>query len=222
VGRWLWKTGNTCLDVNNVGRSTQTMQRSENEAVGLDRGTCGPGQAPETFISCISFRVSGGATPTPAPPTPPSPVPTPAPSPGGSGCCRFEADCGDCGDDGTGWCHLSSSNCATCTGVFDPSAPAPNCDAVPSPIPTYPPPSPLPTFPPSPAPTTGPTPAPGTCSEVWGQCGGESWTGPSCCEAGHYCKVQDERWFHQCVPGFAPQAEALAASGSLRRIRKLV
>jgi len=46
---------------------------------------------------------------------------------GGGGCCKFGADCGDCGDDGTGWCHLSASNCATCTGSFDPSAPAPGC-----------------------------------------------------------------------------------------------
>merc|ERR1712084_75825 len=43
---------------------------------------------------------------------------------GGGGCCRFEADCGDCGDDGTGWCHESASNCAQCTGNFDPGAPA--------------------------------------------------------------------------------------------------
>merc|ERR1711972_1229682 len=27
------------------------------------------------------------------------------------GCCRFGADCGDCGEDGTGWCHQSASNC---------------------------------------------------------------------------------------------------------------
>merc|ERR1719293_274054 len=53
-----------------------------------------------------------------------------APSPGGSpggGCCKFGADCGDCGDDGTGWCHLSASNCDVCTGTFDSSAAAPSC-----------------------------------------------------------------------------------------------
>jgi endoglucanase len=50
----------------------------------------------------------------------------PGPSPSG-GCCRFGADCGDCGDDGAGWCHGSASNCATCTGSFDPSASAPQC-----------------------------------------------------------------------------------------------
>jgi len=45
------------------------------------------------------------------------------------GCCKFGADCGDCGEDGTGWCHESASNCETCTGTFDPSASAPNCAA---------------------------------------------------------------------------------------------
>merc|ERR1719221_2062397 len=43
------------------------------------------------------------------------------------GCCMFGADCGDCGEDGTGWCHESASNCEQCTGSFDASAEAPNC-----------------------------------------------------------------------------------------------
>merc|ERR1711920_7261 len=34
----------------------------------------------------------------------------------GGGCCRFEADCGDCGIDGSGGCHGSASNCAACGG----------------------------------------------------------------------------------------------------------
>jgi len=155
VGRWIWKTGNTCNDVNNVGRKTQTFQRSENQAVGLDRGTCAPGQAPETFISCISFRVSGSAPTT---------------------------------------------------------TPAPTTTRAPTTAPTTPRPTPAPT----------PRPPPGSCSEVWGQCGGDSWTGPTCCESGHYCKVQDERWFHQCVPGYGPPAATVATAGGLRRIRRSV
>merc|ERR1719414_336921 len=71
----------------------------------------------------------------------------PGPTPSG-GCCRFGADCGDCGEDGTGWCHQSASNCAECTGSFDSSASAPNCGGVPTP------PSPTPT-PPSPTPGGG-------------------------------------------------------------------
>merc|ERR1712051_1169477 len=90
------------------------------------------------------------AAPTPIPtpaskPTPPAqqpgtipvvhPIPTPSvPTPsGGGGCCKFGADCGDCGNDGTGWCHQSASNCATCTGTFDSSAASPSCNGSPTP-----------------------------------------------------------------------------------------
>jgi len=46
---------------------------------------------------------------------------------GGSGCCTFGGGCGDCGDDGTGWCHQSPDNCATCTGSWDGGAETPAC-----------------------------------------------------------------------------------------------
>merc|ERR1740121_512584 len=60
---------------------------------------------------------------------------------------------------------------------------------------------------PSPAPvqqvpvTPSPTPAreTGECVSLWGKCGGNGWSGPSCCVDGSYCNVQSE-WFHQCVP----------------------
>merc|ERR1719343_1004885 len=70
----------------------------------------------------------------------------------------FEADCGDCGEDGTGWCHESASNCEICTGTFDPSAEAPNCvPGAPSPSP---PPSPPAPSPPAPSPPAPPPPVP--------------------------------------------------------------
>jgi endoglucanase len=50
----------------------------------------------------------------------------PGPGPGG-GCCKWGGGCGDCGDDGSGWCHQSSSNCAACAGSFDGGAQAPAC-----------------------------------------------------------------------------------------------
>jgi mannan endo-1,4-beta-mannosidase len=40
---------------------------------------------------------------------------------------------------------------------------------------------------------------------VWGQCGGNNWTGLTTCEAGSYCKVSNE-WYSQCVPGTASSA----------------
>merc|ERR1719464_1795751 len=60
------------------------------------------------------------------------------PTPPTGGCCMFGDDCGDCGLDGTGWCHESASNCAECTGSFNPSASAPNCNGGGSPAPTPP------------------------------------------------------------------------------------
>merc|ERR1719264_1872827 len=94
VGRWLWKTGNSCNDFNNVGKKTETFSRAEYLAAGGSRlGSCS--RAPETFISCFDFRVTGPSMPTPAPaptpaPTPPpsTPAPTPAPGP-----CRHQTDC---------------------------------------------------------------------------------------------------------------------------------
>merc|ERR1712151_1344074 len=94
--------------------------------------------------------------------------PSPSPSPGGGGCCRFGADCGDCGDDGTGWCHLSASNCAVCTGTFDSSASTPSCGGGNSPSP-----SPSPSPPPSPPSTGGRCCYDGGCS--------------SCNGVGEYC-----------------------------------
>merc|ERR1712072_1374608 len=48
-----------------------------------------------------------------------------SPSPIGSGCCKWGDQCGDCGIDGSGYCHQSSSNCAACSGNFDWGAQAP-------------------------------------------------------------------------------------------------
>merc|ERR1719382_2281797 len=85
VGRWLWKTGNSCHDYNNVGRHTETFLKDENELWNRPNlSACT--RNPETFISCFDFKVDPPASPTPAPPTPPtSPAPpappTPAPQP---------------------------------------------------------------------------------------------------------------------------------------------
>jgi endo-1,4-beta-xylanase len=37
----------------------------------------------------------------------------------------------------------------------------------------------------------------GTCSAIWGQCGGSGWTGPTCCSSGT-CHAQNQ-WYSQCT-----------------------
>jgi len=57
----------------------------------------------------------------------------------------------------------------------------------------------VPVAPVAPAPTVpAPNPANGGCSPLWGQCGGEGWAGPLCCEAGAICDPMNQ-WYHQCV-----------------------
>mmetsp|Transcript_36480 Transcript_36480/g.81439 ORF Transcript_36480/g.81439 Transcript_36480/m.81439 type:complete len:797 (-) Transcript_36480:98-2488(-) len=38
-----------------------------------------------------------------------------------------------------------------------------------------------------------------TCSGSWKQCGGRNFNGPTCCESGYNCVVQNE-WYSQCKP----------------------
>ncbi|KAL2139167.1 hypothetical protein VTI28DRAFT_5688 [Corynascus sepedonium] len=37
---------------------------------------------------------------------------------------------------------------------------------------------------------------------LWGQCGGQGWSGPTSCVDGAYCFEQNQ-WYHQCIPGTA-------------------
>jgi len=112
VGRWLWKVGNSCNDFNNIGRwQTESFSRSEYRAAGgTPREVCGPSQSPETFRSCIDFRMAGAPAPSPAPPTPtsapapPTPAPTSAPTPAPApGSCVHQTDCSV-----SAWCNSPS------------------------------------------------------------------------------------------------------------------
>ncbi|KAK4032078.1 endo-1,4-beta-xylanase B [Parachaetomium inaequale] len=38
----------------------------------------------------------------------------------------------------------------------------------------------------------------GSCSAKWGQCGGNGWTGPTCCQSGSTCNFQNN-WYSQCL-----------------------
>jgi len=53
---------------------------------------------------------------------------------------------------------------------------------------------------PAPAPTTTPS---HSCAGVWDQCGGQDWTGPTCCETGHTCHFENP-WYSQCKVGVSP------------------
>ena len=36
------------------------------------------------------------------------------------------------------------------------------------------------------------------CSAKWGQCNGNGWTGPKCCQSGSTCQYQND-WYSQCL-----------------------
>lgn len=62
VGRWLWKTGNSCQDSRNVGRKTESFSLDELSAVydAYEHHWMGECAAPpETFISCMDFVIVG-------------------------------------------------------------------------------------------------------------------------------------------------------------------
>jgi hypothetical protein len=40
-------------------------------------------------------------------------------------------------------------------------------------------------------------------SPLWGQCGGNGWTGPTTCASGSTCTFSNP-WYSQCLPGAAP------------------
>jgi hypothetical protein len=47
-----------------------------------------------------------------------------------------------------------------------------------------------------PAQSSSQPPPSGSCASLWGQCGGNGWTGPTCCSQGT-CKLSNE-WYSQC------------------------
>lgn len=81
VGRWLWKTGNTCNDDTNMAKKkTEAFNISEFDVLNKafsrrTQMTCN-GVNPEWFITCFDF--SDGSTPTP---------PSPTPAPANAKCC---------------------------------------------------------------------------------------------------------------------------------------
>jgi endo-1,4-beta-xylanase len=48
-------------------------------------------------------------------------------------------------------------------------------------------------------------------SPLWGQCGGQGWTGPTTCVSGAVC-VASNQWYSQCIPGTNPPATSSAGN----------
>jgi hypothetical protein len=46
--------------------------------------------------------------------------------------------------------------------------------------------------------TTTTTTGSGTCSALYGQCGGIGWTGPTCCASGSVC-TYNSAYYSQCL-----------------------
>lgn len=74
VGRWLWKTGNSCNDNTNMAdKKTEAFKLSEFKILndGFSQGTMPScdGTNPEWFITCFDWR--DGSEPTPPSPPPP-------------------------------------------------------------------------------------------------------------------------------------------------------
>lgn len=87
------------------------------------------------------------------------------------------------------------SNCRPNNSTLPPSS----GPVTPTSVPTFAP-SVVPTLAPTNAPTNAPTPAPTqACAAQWTQCGGQGWTGPTCCITGFHC-VQSSIWYSSCQP----------------------
>ena len=50
----------------------------------------------------------------------------------------------------------------------------------------------------SPGSGSTPPPATGACAAKWGQCGGQGWTGATCCASGSTCKASNS-YYSQCL-----------------------
>jgi len=123
VGRWLWKTGNSCNDYNNAGMKTTSFSADECAAANMCKSVGACSGSPETFISCIDWKITGSS--------PPSPVPTPTQQ-----CTDANQNCADWAANGE--CEANPAymlvNCRQSCGACTTTAPTP----APTPPPTQP------------------------------------------------------------------------------------
>ncbi|KAJ4306054.1 1,4-beta-D-glucan cellobiohydrolase cel6a [Collariella sp. IMI 366227] len=56
------------------------------------------------------------------------------------------------------------------------------------------------------------------CAGLWSQCGGNGWTGATCCASGSSCVAQNP-WYSQCLPGSAATTTPVASSSITTSIK---
>lgn len=108
VGRWLWKTGNSCNDDSNMAdKKTEAFALSEfdvlNRAFGQDTMRSCNGANPEWFINCFDFSDGSAPTPPAPPPTPPHPQCCWSAWGAVDGCGRYPSSGGGAGLCNTDW-----------------------------------------------------------------------------------------------------------------------
>lgn len=210
VGRWVWKTANTCTDADNVGRSTEPFDFGEFEAVvhaykprDIVQARCSV--PPETFISCFDFKIESGpptsspsANPTSRPtqhtipstaptpyPTHPSPYPTsppvtPTPGPTPYAVPSLSPTPKDLSTCNVLWAKCGGNGWNGTTCCEDGSICVKFDDWYSQCRPSQ-------------------EETDSSCSSLWDQCGGMNWKGPVCCSGNSICKASSA-WYSQCVP----------------------
>merc|ERR1712187_2547 len=93
-------------------------------------------------------------------------------------------------------CDISDVNCPTAVAPTPMQAPGPASTPWPTPEPTY-------TRKVAPVPTLQPTSrsvdSPTCLNAAYGQCGGQGFTGYTCCSSKMWCEYINE-WWSQCTP----------------------
>lgn len=179
--QWRWWSANSCVPKKGYGcfwdRLDAAGWTSDNWHGWYSGHPCGssPGSpgCGEQFANCVDISVSSNrSSPLPTPPL----IPTPNPTVPETEMPESEAEEEEAEEEGE-----DEESEAESEGEHGDS---------PSPAPVH-------QVPVTPSPT--PARETGECVSLWGKCGGNGWSGPSCCVDGSYCNVQTE-WYHQCVP----------------------
>jgi len=213
--QWYWSTGNTCLYDEGYFAYFEKMAAAgwpASEWCPLCNGgsVCGSSFG-EEFWNCADIAVlpegeqppsqppSKSPSPSPSQPSPGAPSPlAPSPVPPSGECVAMWEKCG--GEGWTGPSCCSGSHCEVqsqwyhqCVSDNVPKGDEGEAEAEPE----------------AEVEAEDDAPPAGGCASLWDKCGGEGWTGTSCCLAGSFCREQSQ-WYSQCVPEGSP-AMALAA-----------